>query len=259
MDTNQEKLVKDHATKPVIQRKNKTREHFLNFQMKATPLTSSFILRIDTLMYLLAYPQIPMVRTKVGPSSSPCAYNPGQNVWDTLPFMPNSCNIRSLPPTPRCNVGRLFGKPFHSNNIAWGGGGGGELGFVPKSLCFHVKNDLCRGIAFCKSVPHNFGQDCSLFHFYCLLSFRISCLHFLAKRSTEANWPFSWSPIKFAFGILIFIPICHLILISNGVGSCQSHIEPVTVVVYFKMVPAVIYLVPSSDHWPDPVWQAPSR
>ena len=20
--------------------------------------------------------------------------NPGQNVWDTLPFMPNSCNIR---------------------------------------------------------------------------------------------------------------------------------------------------------------------
>ena len=39
------------------------------------------------------------------------------------------------------------------------GGGGGEVGFGPKNVCFHVKNDDGRGIAFCKSVLHNLGQD----------------------------------------------------------------------------------------------------
>ena len=61
-------------------------------------------------------------------------------------FFPNCCNIRSLPPSPppppppppRYNVGRLFGKPFLPNNIAWGEGG--EVGFGPNNVCFHVKN-----------------------------------------------------------------------------------------------------------------------
>ena len=43
------------------------------------------------------------------------------------------------PPPPRCNVGRLVGKPFLTNNIAWGEGGG-EVGFGPKNVGFHVKN-----------------------------------------------------------------------------------------------------------------------
>ena len=50
-------------------------------------------------------------------------------------FFTNCCNIHSLPP--RCNVGRLVGKPFLTNNIALGEGG--RVGFGPKNVCFHVK------------------------------------------------------------------------------------------------------------------------
>ena len=80
-------------------------------------------------------------------------------------FFSNSCNIRSLPPSPRCNVGRLFGKPFLTNNIAWGegeGGGGGKVEFGPKERLFPCERLIDgRGSASCKRVPHNFGQDCS--------------------------------------------------------------------------------------------------
>ena len=54
--------------------------------------------------------------------------NPGQNVWDTVPFSRIAAifarsPLPPPPPPPRCNVGRLFGKPFLTNNIAWGEGG----------------------------------------------------------------------------------------------------------------------------------------
>ena len=67
------------------------------------------------------------------------------------------------PPIPRCNVGRLVGKPFLTNNIAWGegGGGGGEGRIWPKERLFPCEKLIDgRGSAFCKLVPHNFGQDC---------------------------------------------------------------------------------------------------
>ena len=59
-------------------------------------------------------------------------YNPGQNVWDKVSFS------RIAAVSPRCNVGRLVGKPFLTNNIAWGEGG--KVGFGPKNVGFHVKN-----------------------------------------------------------------------------------------------------------------------
>ena len=75
-------------------------------------------------------------------------------------FFPNCCNIRSLPLPPRCNVGRLVGKPFLTNNIAWGEGEEGSI--WPKERLFECEKLIDgRGSAFCKLVPHNFGQDCS--------------------------------------------------------------------------------------------------
>ena len=75
-------------------------------------------------------------------------------------FFPHCCNIRSLPLPPRCNVGRLVGKPFLTNNIAWGEGEEGRI--WPKERLFPCEKLIDgRGSAFCKLVPHNFGQDCS--------------------------------------------------------------------------------------------------
>ena len=101
------------------------------------------------------------------------SYNPGQNVWDKVPFSRIAAILARSPP-PRCNVGRLVGKPFLANNIAWGEGGGrgaggaregggGEGGTIwPKERLFPCEKLIDgRGSAFCKLVPHNFGQDCS--------------------------------------------------------------------------------------------------
>ena len=80
-------------------------------------------------------------------------------------FFPNCCNIRSLPLPPRCNVGRLVGKPFLTNNIAWREGEEGKI--WPKERLFPCEKLIDgRGSAFCKLVPHNFGQDCSLNHHF---------------------------------------------------------------------------------------------
>ena len=45
----------------------------------------------------------------------------------------------SLLPPPPCNVGQLLGGPFLLNDIAWGERG--MVGFGPKNVCSHVKND----------------------------------------------------------------------------------------------------------------------
>ena len=54
--------------------------------------------------------------------------NPGQNVWDKVPFSRIAAIFARSPLPPRCNVGRLVGKPFLTNNIALGEGGGGGGG-----------------------------------------------------------------------------------------------------------------------------------
>ena len=65
-------------------------------------------------------------------------YNPGQNVWDKVSFSRIAAVFARSPLPPWCNVGRLVGKPFLTNNIAWGDGG--KVGFGPKNVGFHVKN-----------------------------------------------------------------------------------------------------------------------
>ena len=70
-------------------------------------------------------------------------------------FLPNCCNIRSLPPSPRCNVGRLVGKPLLTNIIAWGEGG--KVGFGPKNVCFHVKKWSMVEAVHSEACPTLFG------------------------------------------------------------------------------------------------------
>ena len=104
-------------------------------------------------------------------------YTPGQNMWDTLPFTPNSC--ANIPQTNvlwakfyqiPCNVGRLFSKPFLTNNIAWGEGGGGwggggggwkkeEVEFAPKNVCFHVKNYQWSRHCILQACPTHFWPE----------------------------------------------------------------------------------------------------
>ena len=87
----------------------------------------------------IAYPWTTVVSSP-GPDKNIKTYNPGQNVWDKVPFSRIAAIFARSPLPPRCNVGRLVGKPFLMNNIAWGEGGGGKVGFHPKNVCFHVKN-----------------------------------------------------------------------------------------------------------------------
>ena len=79
----------------------------------------------------------------------------------TLSSMPNSCNIRSLPPPyamlDDSSASLSLGATLHGG---WGWGGEGRIG--PKERLFPFQMIDGRGSAFCKSVPHNFGQDCSL-------------------------------------------------------------------------------------------------
>ena len=84
-------------------------------------------------------------------------YNPGQNVWDKVPFSRIAAifarsPLPPPPPPPRCNVGRLVGKPFLTNNIALGERG--KVGFGPKNVCFHVKNWSMVEAVHSASLPH---------------------------------------------------------------------------------------------------------
>ena len=79
-------------------------------------------------------------------------YNPGQNVWDKVPFSRIAAIFARSPLPPRCNVGRLFGKPFLTNNIAWGEGGGR---IWPKERLFPCEKLIDgRGSAFYKQLSH---------------------------------------------------------------------------------------------------------
>ena len=75
---------------------------------------------------------------------------------------PNCCSIRSLPPSPpmQCWTTRRQAFPYEQHCMG-GGGGGGRI--WPKERLFPCENLIDgRGSAFCKLVPHNFGQDCRL-------------------------------------------------------------------------------------------------
>ena len=63
-------------------------------------------------------------------------------------------------PPLRSNVGRLFGKsfPFEPNCV---GGGWKRQNLAQRTFVSMWETIDGRGIAFCKSVPHKFGQDCS--------------------------------------------------------------------------------------------------
>ena len=73
---------------------------------------------------------------------------------------PNCCNIRSVPPSPpmQCWTTRRQAFPYEEHCM----GGGGEGRIWPKERLFPCEKLIDgRGSAFCKLVPHNFGQDCS--------------------------------------------------------------------------------------------------
>ena len=85
--------------------------------------------------------------------------NNGQNVWVKVPFSRIAAIFARSPLPPRCNVGRLVGKPFLTNKIALGDGEEGRI--WPKERLFPCEKLIDRrGSAFCKLVQHNFGQDC---------------------------------------------------------------------------------------------------
>ena len=92
-------------------------------------------------------------------------------IWDSLvlqswpkcvgqsAFFPNCCSIRSLPPSPptQCWTIRRQAFPYEQHCM----GGGEESRIWPKEHWFPCEKLIDgRGSAFCKLVPHNFGQDC---------------------------------------------------------------------------------------------------
>ena len=95
------------------------------------------------------------------------SYNPGQNVWDKVLFSRIAAIFaRSpLPPPPpppmQCWTTRRQAFPYEQHCMGGGGGGGGEGRIWPKERLFPCEKLIDgRGSAFCKLVPHNFGQDC---------------------------------------------------------------------------------------------------
>ena len=80
-------------------------------------------------------------------------------------FFPNCCSFRSLPPSPpmQCWTTGRQAFPYEQHCM----GGGGESRIWPKERWFPCEKLIDgRGSAFCKLVPHNFGQDCSLNHHF---------------------------------------------------------------------------------------------
>ena len=74
------------------------------------------------------------------------SYNPGQNVGDTLPFIP----AIFAPFTPPCSGSLSFRTTLHR--------GRGEGRIWPKERLFPCEKTISgRGSAFCQSVPHNSG------------------------------------------------------------------------------------------------------
>ena len=74
-------------------------------------------------------------------------------------FFPNCCNIRSLPPSATMQCWTTLRQAFPYEQHCMGGGGEGRI--WPKERVFPCEKLIDgRGSAFCKLVPHNFGQDC---------------------------------------------------------------------------------------------------
>ena len=76
-------------------------------------------------------------------------------------FFPNCCSIRSLPPSPP-DAMLDDSSASLSLRATLHGGRGGESRIWHKERWFPCEKLIDgRGSAFCKLVPHNFGQDCS--------------------------------------------------------------------------------------------------
>ena len=83
---------------------------------------------------------------------SACSYNPGQNVWDKVTFSRIAAPMQ-------CWTTHRQAFPYEQHCM----GGGGEGRIWPKESLFPCEKLIDgRGSAFCKLVPHNFGQDCRL-------------------------------------------------------------------------------------------------
>ena len=92
-------------------------------------------------------------------------YNRGQNVWDKVPF-PELLQYSLAPPYPPDAMLDDSSASLSLRTTLHGGGGrgggGGEGRIWPKERLFPCEKLIDgRGSAFCKLVPHNFGQDCS--------------------------------------------------------------------------------------------------
>ena len=90
--------------------------------------------------------------------------NPGQNVWDKVPFSRIAAIFACSPP-PHAMLDDSS-ESFSLRTTLHGGRG--EVGFGPKNVSFQVKKLIDgRDSAFCKLVPHTFGQDCGFFWMSC--------------------------------------------------------------------------------------------
>ena len=129
-------------------------------------------------------------------------YNHGQNVWDKVSFSRIAAVFARSPLPPRCNVGRLVGKPFLTNNIAWGEGG--KVGFGPKNVGFHVKNWSMVEAVHSASLSHIIlarivacqvrSEQLLLLSLSLLLLFSIICLANITCSSFSCQYE-NWTPL----------------------------------------------------------------
>ena len=87
--------------------------------------------------------------------------NPGQNVWDKVSFSRIAAVFARSPPPPPPPDAMLDDLSASLSYEQHCIGEGGESRICPKERWFPCEKLIDgRGSAFCKLVPHNFGQDC---------------------------------------------------------------------------------------------------
>ena len=95
--------------------------------------------------------------------------NPGQNVWDKVPFSRIAAIFARSPLPPDAMLDNSSASLYLRTTLYGGrGGGGGEDRIWPKELFFPCEKLIDgRGSAFCKLVPHNFARIVDL-HAFCV-------------------------------------------------------------------------------------------